>query len=419
MRILVALALLRAAHATALWPLPQSLDLGPSALLLSPSFSFTTSSTSPTLLAAFTRALAAMRVPVAPVLPFNGTATSTLVSVGVTLASASEALEFNTSEAYTLNIIDAGGPNVQGTLAADTVFGALRGLETLSQLAEYRAGAPGSAIVRAARIADAPRFPHRGALLDTARHFIPVPTLLAFLDAMSYNKLNVFHWHLVDDQSFPFQSATFPALSAQGAWGHGSPQHIYAPADVQAVIAYGFARGIRVVPEFDTPGHTLSWGAGEPSLLTPCYSANGSLSGTFGPLDPTLEGTYTFLAALYAEIAATFPDAYMHIGGDEVSFDCWKSNPAINSWMAANGIAAGDYAGLESYYVQKNLALVAAAGRNAIGWQELYDNHLKLLNDTIVNVCGSCSSQRRQHTTLTITLPAYDPALTETGMEVP
>ena len=155
---------------------------------------------------------------------------------------------------------------------------------------------------------------------------------------------------------------------------------------MQAVIAYGFARGIRVVPEFDTPGHTQSWGAGIPSLLTPCYFANGTLSGAYGPLDPTKEATYDFLAALYAEVAATWPDAYLHIGGDEVAFGCWQSNPAINSWMAANGIAAGDYAGLESYYVQRNLALVAAAGRQAIGWQELFDNHLKLLNKTIVNV---------------------------------
>ena len=175
---LVALALLRTAQATALWPLPQSLTLGPTALQLSPSFSFTTSSTSPTLLAAFTRTLATMRLPVVPTIPFNGTLGATLTSVRVTLASAHEELVFNVSEAYTLSVIDG---TAEGALAADTVFGALRGLETLAQLTEYRSGGP---IVRAARIVDAPRFPHRGALLDTARHFIPVPTLLAFIDAM-------------------------------------------------------------------------------------------------------------------------------------------------------------------------------------------------------------------------------------------
>lgn len=370
--------LLAPARATSLWPLPKNVVFGPSAGTLPPDFSFTTSSTSPALLAAFSRTLATMRVAVPPVLPFDGPITGALLSVRVTLASDDEDLTFNVSEAYSLDVSGAAGK-----LEADTLYGALRGLETLSQLAEY-VPASGSVIVRAARIVDAPRFPHRGALVDTSRHFIPVGTLLAFVDAMAYNKLNVLHWHLADDPSFPWQSVTFPALAGRGAWG-GLPSHTYSPEAVQQVIGYARARGVRVMPEFDTPGHTTSWGLGQPNFTTPCYFPNGSLAGT-GPVNPTLDSTFAFLAALYAEVAATFPDSYMHIGGDEVSFACWASNPSINAWMAANGIAPGDYAGLESYYVQKNLQLVAAAGKRAVGWQELFDNHLKLAAGTVVNV---------------------------------
>ena len=371
--------LLASAQATSLWPLPQSVVFGPASRTLPPDFAFTTSSTSPSLHAAFARTLATMRVAVPPVLPYDGPSTGVLSSVQVTLASNDEDLSFNVSEAYSLDVSGAAG-----TLEADTLYGALRGLETLSQLAEY-VPASGSVIVRVARIVDAPRFPHRGALVDTSRHFIPVGTLLAFVDAMAYNKLNVLHWHGVDDQSFPWQSVTFPALSARGAWG-GLPSHTYSPEAVQQVIAYARARGVRVMVEFDTPGHTTSWGLGQPNFTTPCYFPNGSLTGTTGPVNPTLDSTYAFLAALYAEVAATFPDTYMHIGGDEVSFACWASNPSINQWMAANGFAPGDYAGLESYYVQKNLQLVAAAGKRAVGWQELFDNHLKLAAGTVVNV---------------------------------
>jgi len=136
----------------------------------------------------------------------------------------------------------------QAMIESETIWGALRGLETFSQLVhedgEYL-------LVNETVIQDQPRYSYRGVLLDTARHYLPKRIILANLDAMAYNKFNVFHWHLVDDQSFPFQSQRFPEIHKKGAY---TKRHVYSPRDVQDIIEYARLRGIRVVPELDTPG---------------------------------------------------------------------------------------------------------------------------------------------------------------------
>ncbi len=158
-----------------------------------------------------------------------------------------------------------------GVIEAQTVWGALRGLETFSQL--VYADAKNQLLINETEIEDGPRYRYRGLLLDTARHYLPKKILLANLDAMAYNKLNAFHWHLVDDQSFPFVSQKYPTIHQKGAY---TPKHVYTPADVQEVIEYARMRGIRVIPEMDTPGHTHAMARAYPELLTPCYK-NGKV----------------------------------------------------------------------------------------------------------------------------------------------
>lgn len=261
----------------------------------------------------------------------------------------------------------------------------MRGLETMSQLIDWTGD--GSAFeAPACDVDDFPRFGWRGVMIDTARHFLPLATIYRVLDAMSYSKQNRLHWHLVDDQSFPYVSKAFPDLAGKGAFYAPATTHTYSPQDVQDVIEYARNRGISVVPEFDTPGHTQSWGLGYPDLLTACYDPKtGQPDGARYAVNPTLNSTWTFLDAFFGEVSQVFPDAFVHVGGDEVTFACWQSNPGVQAWMKSKGWT--DYSLLENYYVQGVIDLLAQQhNRSVVGWQELFDNGLDLPNGTVVDV---------------------------------
>ncbi|XP_015282922.1 PREDICTED: beta-hexosaminidase subunit alpha [Gekko japonicus] len=298
-----------------------------------------------------------------------------VLSVNVTKPGCDGFPALDSSENYQLTISDQ-----LMLLTADTVWGALRGLETFSQLAWKDDN--GMFSINKTDVVDFPRFPHRGLLLDTSRHYLPLKAILETLDAMAYTKLNVFHWHIVDDPSFPYQSVKFPDLSQKGAYNPFT--HVYTASDVKMVIEYARLRGIRVIPEFDTPGHTRSWGPGAPRLLTPCY-AGSKPSGAYGPVNPVLNTTYQFMLEFFAEVSAVFPDFYVHLGGDEVDFTCWKSNPDIQTFMKKMGFGQ-DYSKLESFYIQKLLDIVSSYGKGYVVWQEVFDNAVKVKPDTIIHV---------------------------------
>ncbi|CAG2170408.1 unnamed protein product [Oppiella nova] len=295
-------------------------------------------------------------------------------------------LEMN--ENYTLVIDSKTGT---AHIKSDAIWGAIRGLETFSQLISNVGHH--QFVVNETNIIDFPRFGYRGMLVDTSRHYLPLHVLYENLDAMAYNKLNVFHWHIVDEQSFPYVSKKFPDLSLKGAYNPET--HVYTPEDVKNVIEYARQRGIRVLVEFDTPGHTLSWGKGQKDILTECYT-NGTKNGKYGPLDPSKDNVYTFLEQLFAEVSTTFPDQYFHLGGDEVDFSCWESNPNIKKFMNEKGIKT--YSKLEDYYMQKVLDIVKKLDKSYIIWEEVFNNGVALKPDTVVHVwIGSWGTDKEKY----------------------
>ncbi len=271
---------------------------------------------------------------------------------------------FGEDESYALTV-----DSKQARLDAPNPLGVLRGLETFLQLADAD---PHGYAVPALTIEDKPRFPWRGLHLDVSRHWMPLPAVLRQLDAMAAVKLNVFHWHLTDDQGFRIESKLFPKLQEMGSDGN-----FYTQAQVHDVIAYARERGIRVVPEFDIPGHTTAWFAGMPELA----SGPGPYQierhwGVFAPtMDPTRETTYKFLDGFIGEMARLFPDQYFHIGGDEVSPTSeWNTNARIQAFEKARGMKNND--DLQAYFNKRVQAIVKKHGKRMEGWDEILNPDL-------------------------------------------
>lgn len=262
-------------------------------------------------------------------------------------------------ESYELTITDSGAK-----LTAPTPLGILHGLETFLQLVQPSAT---GFSVPAVAIKDQPRFPWRGLMIDVSRHFIPIDVLKRNLDAMAALKLNVMHWHLSDDQGFRVESKKFPQLT-----GMGSDGLFYTQDEIREFIAYAHARGIRVMPEFDIPGHSRSWFLGYPELSsgTGPYTLEGGGQGYIDPvMDPTRESTYKFLEKFIAEMAKLFPDAYFHIGGDEVNGKQWDANPKIQAFIHAHNLKNNQ--DLQAYFNQRLQKIVAKNHKTMIGWDEI------------------------------------------------
>jgi hexosaminidase len=249
------------------------------------------------------------------------------------------------------------------TIKAATVVGAFHGMETLLQLVQLKENA---ATIPAVSIEDTPRFQWRGLMIDVSRHFEPVKQIERTLDGMAMVKLNVFHWHLSDDQGFRAESKIYPKLT-----GLGSNGEFYTQDQMREVVEYARARGIRVVPEFDIPGHTVSWMVAYPQIA----SSKGpfhlpDVAGIHDEaLDPTRESTYVFLNRFIGEMTKIFPDAYFHIGGDEVNGEVWTSNPRIASFMKRKGFEKPSQ--LQTYFSQRVVRIVELHGKKPIGWDEV------------------------------------------------
>ncbi|KAJ1953308.1 Glucosamine-6-phosphate isomerase (Glucosamine-6-phosphate deaminase) (GNPDA) (GlcN6P deaminase), partial [Linderina pennispora] len=300
---------------------------------------------------------------------------------GLTVAvdSTDETLCLETDESYVLHVPENG----QATLRAHSVYGAVRGLETFSQLISANGYAR---VLRNTPIyiEDRPVFRHRGILLDTSRNYFPVKDILRTLDAMSYNKLNVFHWHIVDAQSWPVESKTFPQLTANGAYG---PNMQYSYADVQNIIRYAKDRGIRVIPEFDVPGHTYIVGMSFPNIMS-CMNKQPNWSKyaaepPSGQLNIAKPESIDFTNRVVREYSKLFQDQVFHLGGDEVNRNCWNEDPYVQAYLAAHpgedveALLVNFYARVHSY--------LEVLGKTAMTWEEtLFHSNYTPPKDTII-----------------------------------
>jgi hexosaminidase len=254
-------------------------------------------------------------------------------------------------EGYTLDVSASGAK-----LTAPNVLGVIHGLQTFLQLVE---ATPDGFVAPATHIEDSPRFPWRGLMIDVSRHFISVNALKRNVDGMTAVKMNVLHLHLSDDQGFRIASTQFPKLVEMGSDGQ-----YYTKAEIRDLIEYASDRGIRVVPEFDIPGHSTSWFVGYPELA----SAPGPYQierrwGIFDPaMDPSREQTYKFLDKFIGEMAALFPDRYFHIGGDEVNGKQWE-------FMRVHNLKNNQE--LQQYFTLRIQKIVSKHQKLMVGWDEI------------------------------------------------
>jgi hexosaminidase len=343
-----------------LMPQPSSLTAAPGRILLTPQFSAgTTRFNSPQLDAAIHEAMRQLRQKTGLALAEQSASAGAGSQLKIAVQGAGEEIQFvEEDESYTLSVSSTGVH-----LEAATAVGAIRGLQTLVQLVQ----SSGSEYeLPAVSIRDSPRFPWRGLMIDFGRHFEPVDVLKCTLDGMAAVKLNVFHWHLTEDQGFRIESKLFPKLTIMGSDGH-----FYTQEDVAEIVRYARARCIRVVPEFEMPGHSTAWLIAYPELASD--RAPDSIRREFGvsdfALDPAREETYQFIQRFLGERAGLFPDAYVHIGGDETVSPEWKTSPRIQAFMREHQLK--DSEALQAYFNRRVLKILTGLHKHMVGWDEI------------------------------------------------
>jgi hexosaminidase len=340
-------------------PVPANVQAGTGSLRVDAAFSVALSGhTEPRLDRSVERFLHQLALQTALPLSTKPATNSKATLVIQTERASKEIQEVGEDESYVLEVTPTGAK-----LTAATPLGTMHGLQTFLQLVNV---APDGFAAPAVTIQDKPRFPWRGLMIDSARHFTTLDDLKRNIDGMEAVKMNVFHWHLSENQGFRAESKKFPKLHEMG-----SDNLYYTQDEMRDLIAYARDRGIRVVPEFDMPGHSTAWFVGHPELA----SGKGPYEierrwGIFDPaMDPTSEKVYKFLDELIGEMARIFPDHFFHIGGDEVTGKEWDANPRIQAFMKEHGIKNNE--ALQAYFSGRVQKLVTKHGKIVIGWDEV------------------------------------------------
>lgn len=337
------------------WPRKQATHLSPTFQIISPIHTHLTPAVTRYTHLILTEHHHPIITPTVNLSPKNPLQTLTL-----TITDLNSPLQHGVNESYSLTIPTAGS---SANLTAETVWGAMRGLETFSQLVW---GDP-ARVATGLYASDSPIFEHRGVLLDTSRNYYGVEHILRTIEAMCYNKLNVFHWHVVDSHSFPLVLPSEPELAAKGSYG---PQMQYTPADVKRIVEFGFQHGVRVMPDIDSPGHTGSWAEAYPDIVTCAnmFWGDGFAAepGT-GQLNPLKSKTYKVLKNVIRDVATLFPETFYHAGADEVAPGCWEADLSIQKFLS-NG---GTLSQLLEIFVNSTFPYITSLNRTTVYWEDI------------------------------------------------
>ncbi len=355
------------ALAPSLMPLPAHVQAGPGYLKIDAGFRVKLAGyREPRLERAARRLIGRVEIQTGTVLneqiaPASDTVTLTLNCSG----PGKDVQAIDEDESYRLRISPSGAQ-----IDAPQPLGILHGIESFLQL--IQPGANGFA-ASAFTVDDQPRFPWRGLLLDVSRHFMPVEEVKRTLDGMAVVKLNVLHLHLSDNQGFRVESHVFPRLQQDGSGGL-----FYTQDDIRGILAYARDRGIRIIPEFDIPGHATGMLVAYPELAaTPAPREIDHVYGVLDSvMDPSQPWVYEFLDRFIGEMAQLFPDTYFHIGGDEVNGKLWRESARIQQFKREHGMKATALdpdanVVFHAYFNQRLQQIVQKHGKRMVGWDEI------------------------------------------------
>jgi hexosaminidase len=295
-----------------------------------------------------------------------------LTTLSVTVLNTSSYVpQASTDESYTLTFASDGS---SAAITAATVFGARHGLETFSQLVQFDRVA-GAYSVSGLNVVDAPRYPWRGLLVDSSRHWLTPNHLLNVLDGLAFSKLNFLQVGFGIDWSWTVESLAYPNLTQVSYGPKGT--HVYSRDTVRWLVQEAAYRGVRLVPYFEVVGHD-ALGYAVPELMF-CNGKNGS-----GLPHPLHNETWDFFDALWADYKLIFPEEYMNVGGDEFDDSCWQNDTEIDAWLAGIG-HPGDLSYIVAHYFTQMMASLRRAGFKPIFFAEAFG----ALNGTGVDLTGT------------------------------
>ncbi|KAI0235238.1 Glucosamine-6-phosphate isomerase (Glucosamine-6-phosphate deaminase) (GNPDA) (GlcN6P deaminase), partial [Massospora cicadina] len=375
-----------------LWPKPTAYQVGNSTVIVDKRVTFTANKKVGVLERAMNRTRKSMVegdwIPIVPTFQSANYSTGfpSLQTVNINVANTSQDLSDTTDEKYQLKL-NICGSDAHVDISAATIYGAIHALKSLDQMTQ---GKGGKRVLTKAPfiIEDGPKFSHRGLLLDTSRNYYPLDAIKRTIRALSLAKMNVFHWHMVDSHSWPFQSKKHPLLSKNGAINSPAinQNQIYTFKDIKDVVNYALDHGVRVIPELEAPAHSYAIGLTHPEIMT-CMDRDDwskfAAEPPSGQIDPTNPKSIAIVNDIIDEFTDIFRDKYIHLSGDEFNPNCWDTT-SIRDYLKNKNMTSK---AIFTEFASKMHQRASLKHKSIMVWQEILLNHnVTLPKDALVQV---------------------------------